>query len=505
MSGLIATIERRPQAAFAVFLALHAVVWTALPALLYPNLPLDLIEALTYGREWQLGYDKLPPLPWWLVEIVYRVIGVDTAYYALAQLAVIGAFAAIFMTARPLVGGVGALVSVLILDGLHYFHFTAAKFNHDVIQLPLWALAGFAFHAGLRHGRLVHWALLGLAIGLALWAKYFVAVLAAPLALFLLVDRDARKALAMPGPYVALALAAVVMAPHLVWLVRNDFLPFAYASARSAPSRGLFDHVLHPVVFAVSQLVFLIPALLIAAALVWPKARDGAPAPPSTADDFDRRIVTLLAFGPAAATIALSAISGRGTIAMWGYPLWLFLGLWMVLYAPRALDAARLARIGPLWAAVFVLFAVVFTVSYAVLPAFDHRYRAVFFPGDRLADELARRYRAATGRPLVYVVGSMWEGGNVAHYAREQPRVLIDGDPRRAPWIDLGDLRNKGAVVVWTNGDPAVMPIGLRTLAGDAQVQPPFTLPYRRGEGAVTVGWAILRPQPAFAWVTPPP
>ena len=501
MSGLIATIERRPQAAFAVFLALHALVWTALPARLYPNLPLDLIEALTYGREWQLGYDKLPPLPWWLVEIVYRLIGLDTAYYALAQLAVIGAFAAIFMTARPLVGGVGALVSVLILDGLHYFHFTAAKFNHDVIQLPLWALAGFAFHAALKHGRLLQWVLLGLAIGLALWAKYFVAVLAAPLALFLLVDRDARKALASPGPYVALVVAAVVMAPHLLWLVRNDFLPFAYASARSAPSRGLFDHLLHPVVFAVSQLVFLIPALLIAAALVWPKARDEAPTTPSTADAFDRRIVTLLAFGPAATTVALSAISGRGTIAMWGYPLWLFLGLWMVLHAPRVLEPARLARIGALWAAVFVLFAVVFAVSYSVLPAIDHRYRAVFFPGDRLADELALRYRAATGRPLVYVVGSMWEGGNVAHYASEQPRVLIDGDPRRAPWIDLGDLRSKGAVVVWTDGDPAVMPIALRTLAGDAQVQPPFTLPYRRGDGAITVGWAILRPQPAFAWI----
>jgi 4-amino-4-deoxy-L-arabinose transferase-like glycosyltransferase len=504
MSGLIATIERRPQAAFAVFLALHALVWTALPARLYPNLPLDLIEALTYGREWQLGYDKLPPLPWWLVEIVYRLIGLDTAYYALAQLAVIGAFAAIFMTARPLVGGVGALVSVLILDGLHYFHFTAAKFNHDVIQLPLWALAGFAFHAALKHGRMLHWALLGLAIGLALWAKYFVAVLAAPLALFLLVDRDARKALASPGPYVALVVAAVVMAPHLLWLIRNDFLPFAYASARAAPSRGLFDHLLHPVVFAVSQLVFLIPALLIAAALVWPKARDEAPTTPSTADAFDRRIVTLLAFGPAATTVALSAISGRGTIAMWGYPLWLFLGLWMVLHAPRVVEPARLARIGALWAAVFVLFAVVFAVSYSVLPAIDHRYRAVFFPGDRLADELALRYRAATGRPLVYVVGSMWEGGNVAHYASEQPRVLIDGDPRRAPWIDLGDLRSKGAVVVWTDGDPAVMPIALRTLAGDAQVQPPFTLPYRRGDGAVTVGWAILRPQPAFAWIKLP-
>ena len=341
MSGLIATIERRPQAAFAVFLALHFLVWTALPALLYPNLPLDLIEALTYGREWQLGYDKLPPLPWWLVELVHQLVGVDAAYYALAQIAVVGAFAVVWLTARPLVGPVGALVSVLILDGLHYFHYTAAKFNHDVIQLPLWALAGYAFHAALRRGRVLHWMLLGLALGLALWAKYFVVVLAAPLALFLLFDRDARKALATPGPWIALAVALLVMAPHLLWLVRNDFLPFAYASARAAPSRGLLDHVLHPVVFAVGQLGFLLPALLIAAALVWPrpKADEAAADVAAKADAFDRRIVTLLAFGPAAITIALSALTGRGAIAMWGYPLWLFLGLWIVLYAPAAIDA----------------------------------------------------------------------------------------------------------------------------------------------------------------------
>ena len=58
--------------------------------------------------------------------------------------------AAVWKTARPLVGAVGALVAILIIDGMHYFNFTAAKFNHDVIELPFWALAGFAFHAGLR-------------------------------------------------------------------------------------------------------------------------------------------------------------------------------------------------------------------------------------------------------------------------------------------------------------------------------------------------------------------
>src|SRR6266513_1736649 len=270
MPGLIATIERRPRAAFAAFLALPVVIWTALPALLYPNLPLDLIEALTYGREWQLGYDKLPPLPWWLVELVYRTAGHDVAYYALAQIAVVLAFAIVWLTARELVGTVGALVAVLIIDGLHYFHCTVAKFNNDVIQLPLWAFAGYAFHAALRRRRMVHWLLLGITLGLALWAKYFVVVLAAPLVLFLLFDRDARPALATPGPFVALAVALLIMTPHLVWLVRTDFLPFAYASARAAPSRGLLDHVLHPLMFALGQLAFLLPALLLAAAVVWP-------------------------------------------------------------------------------------------------------------------------------------------------------------------------------------------------------------------------------------------
>jgi hypothetical protein len=115
----------------------------------------------------------------------------------------------------------------------------------------------------------------------------------------------------------------------------------------------------------------------------------------------------------------------------------------------------------------------------------------------------------------------MWEGGNVGHYAPEQPRVLIDGDPRRAPWIDLGDLRSKGAVVLWTCSenaptlaspasgegikgggctiDTAAIPLPFRAIGEDAQVQPPFALPFRHGDMMLIVGWAILRPLPTFS------
>ena len=491
-TGFIDWIEAAPRTAFAAFLALHFVVWTALPTLLYANLPLDLIEALTYGREWQLGYDKLPPLPWWLVEIMHRAFGADPAYYALAQAVVIIAFVAVWATARPLVGATGALVAVLIIDGMHYFQYTAVKFNHDVIQLPFWALAGYAFHAALKRGRTSNWLLLGFAFGSALWAKYFVVVLAAPYALFLIFDRDARRALATPGPWLAFIVALVIAAPHIVWLFQTDFLPLAYAEHRASDVRGWYDHILHPAAFIGSQIFFLLPSFFIAAALLWPKPKARQQA---AADAFDRRIVTLLAFGPGLAMIALIAVSGRGTFAMWGYPLWLFVGLWIVLALRATLDRERLAHVVAHWGVVFAIFAIVFLVNYSVLPLIDHRYRAVFYPGNTLAATLTQRFRDATGTKLRYVVGAMWDGGNLAHYSPDQPEVLIDGLPRRAPWIDLADLRKYGAMVVWSGGDTAHLPAQFLAVAGSAEIGAPFDLPMRRGYGALHVGWAILKPQ----------
>jgi Dolichyl-phosphate-mannose-protein mannosyltransferase len=494
-TGLLAWIADFPGRAFAAFLALHAVVWTVLPTLLYPNLPLDLIEALVYGREWQLGYDKLPPLPWWLVQMTYQFVGHDFAYYLLAEIAVVAAFALVFAAARPMVGAVGALVSVLIIDGLHYLNYTAAKFNHDVIQLPFWALAGFAFHRALRGRRWADWLLLGLALGLSLWAKYFVVVLAAPMALFLLLDRDARKTLATPGPYIAAAAALITAAPHLVWLVKSDFLPLAYAEHRAVLPRGWYDYLWHPLAFAIGQLFFLLPPLLIAAPLFFPRRTANEPEPQWRPDAYDHRIVSLLAFGPMATVLAMAAVSGRGTVALWGYPLWLFAGLWLVMWSSRVFDALRLARIVVTWAIVFVCLALAFVVNYDVLPRFDHRYRAVFFPGASLGRDISRQYQAATGTPLVYVIGTMWDGGNVAHYSPSHPRVLIDGEPQRAPWIDLSDLKARGAVVVWTDSDPNKLPAKFAAVAGGATMQAPLALPFRRGPGSVSVGWAILKPQ----------
>jgi hypothetical protein len=472
-----------------VFAAGHAAIWTLLPLVLYPNLPLDLIEALTYGREWQLGYDKLPPLPWWLVEIAWRAFHSDFPYYALGQISVLTAFAAVWALMLRFASPAAAAASVLIIDGLHFFNFTAPKFNHDVVQLPFWALAGLAFHGALRTGHLGHWALLGVALGVAFWAKYFVIVLVLPLALFTLIDPQARRHLATPGPYAAATIGLAIVAPHLVWLFQNDWLPLNYVEAR-AKTGGWLGHVTHPSLFALAQLFWLLPALLIALPLLRrPPDHDA-----TAAGDLDRRILALLAFGPAATLLAASALSGRGLITMWGYPLWLFLGSFIVVSVSTQIDRRALARLAGGWGVVTGLYVSAFVVEYGVLPQIDHRYRAVLFPGDRLAEEITTRYRAQTGTPLRYVVGTMWVGGNIGHYSPDHPRALIDGEPRRAPWIAPGDLAAKGGIVVWMTGDPHVVPAPLAKAARNAAVQPPLTLPMRRGNGEVSVGWGIIPP-----------
>jgi len=180
---------------------------------------------------------------------------------------------------------------------------------------------------------------------------------------------------------------------------------------------------------------------------------------------------------------------------MWGFPLWLFVGLWIVMAVRPVLDRERIGRVVAAWGAVFAIFAGVFVADYTLLPLLDHRYRAVLFPGAKLGETLTERFHAATGKPLRYVIGSMWDGGNLAHYSPDQPQVLVDGEPARAPWIDLAVLRKDGAVVVWTKGDPKVLPTPFAAIAPGAEIGAPFNLPMRRGFGTVHVGWAILKPQ----------
>jgi hypothetical protein len=111
---------------------------------------------------------------------------------------------------------------------------------------------------------------------------------------------------------------------------------------------------------------------------------------------------------------------------------------------------------------------------------------------------MTKEFQRQTGEPLRYVIGRIYPAGALAHYAREgRPRVLIDGDPKRAPWIDIADLKRHGAIVVWIDFDRKALPPYAMEVAKDAVVQPPLEIPWlwRGGITENGIGWAILKPQ----------
>ena len=135
------------------------------------NLQIDLLEGLALGKEWQLGYWKHPPLPWWTMELVYRAVGDVRALYLLGPLASVVAMFAVWRLGRDTVGAPSALIAALTLEGIHFFNFTAVKFNNDVMQLPFWALVGLSVYRALTSKQNTHWIWSGIWLALAFWIR----------------------------------------------------------------------------------------------------------------------------------------------------------------------------------------------------------------------------------------------------------------------------------------------------------------------------------------------
>ena len=102
-------------------------MWSVLPLLVCGNLQLDLAEGLALGREWQLGYWKHPPLPWWTAEAAYWLTGSIYSVYLLSPLTIVACFYSVWLLARDTIGAFRGLIAVLALEGIHFYNFSVCS------------------------------------------------------------------------------------------------------------------------------------------------------------------------------------------------------------------------------------------------------------------------------------------------------------------------------------------------------------------------------------------
>jgi hypothetical protein len=497
LSGLTEYARRSPGTCLAVVLALHVVIWTALPALLSHNLQLDLVEDLALGREWQLGYWKHPPLPWWVADLTYRLTGDVHAVYVLGPLAAAACMYAVWLLGRDIVGGFQSLIAVLALEGIHFFNFSVPKFAHDQMQLPFWAMTALFLYRALTHGRAHDWVFAGASLALCFWSKYAAFALAGSIGLFLLFDPQARRSLRTPGPWLMALAFFVVIAPNLNWLIETGFMPLHYVDARAKIATHWYHVFTYPLQWTASQLFFIAPAIgLMALALTG--ARRQAPADEQMA--FARRYLAMLALGPFLVTTAIALFAGRLPVAMWGYPLWSFAPLAAIAWFGPVREGTQARRFAAAFAVVFVAMPLAYALVEGLEPALRDRPKATQFPGRQLAQEITKAWRDKFATPLPFVGGGEFATNNIAVYSADRPHVIVHADPAISPWVDREELRRRGAVIVWEDGqlDAAAM-AQLRLAYPGLDVQDPLTLPRRTYVGGglrpVRVHFAIVPPR----------
>jgi hypothetical protein len=385
-----------------------------------------------------------------------------------------------------------ALLSALSLDGLLYLTGDAAELNNNIALNFAWALAVLFFVRAVRTGQAIDWLALGTAVGVGLWCKYTLGVLAAVMAGYLIFDRNGRRHLLSPGPYWAALLAGAVFLPHAVWMAEHDFQTLRYAAERSSSGgTGWARHVNNPAMFVVGQLVKLLPVLAILIPVIGLRSTavslDGSTAAPSPTDA-ERTLLRWVVIGPIALLLILSLATGCQLRDIWGSSLFTFAGVWLLVEG-GVFSPARLRLSARLWGVVAVGMWTLWSVKNIAYPYVYLRPTRVNYPGRPLADEIARRWHVRRDEPFAIVAGEGWRASLVCCYAPHRPMVYSAGrmgelafDPKTVFWTSDGDFASRGGVIVWDAADLGdELPDSVRRRFPGAETQPPIVLPYQTG------------------------
>jgi 4-amino-4-deoxy-L-arabinose transferase-like glycosyltransferase len=440
----------------------HVLVWTLQPTLAQSNLAdsVDMVENWVWGKEWQLGYWKHPPFFAWVTGAWFALLPrADWAYHLLAALnAAVGlagvwALTGVADAERADHGRRRRLLALAALAITPIYGFLALKFNANAILLAVWPWATWAFLKALRAPTAANGAILGALLGVAMLSKYVSLVVVIGMIAVVLADPRRRALVRSPAALAALAVGAVVFAPHGVWMVATEFRTLAYAEHQTAASTGQFLNYL--VRLPLSMALFLAPALgLILLAL--PRADRsslGAVLARAASPEGRRRIAAFT--GISFATMVLLGVWKWAKLSsQWGFPL-VYAVPWLVVSTP-GLDDRRLrldrvaALVGLVWAGLIVTAPIVDVVGVAT------RSRVHREPYAELGEEVTRIWRdAAAGARLDVVAGTFDLANNVAFYSPDAPSMLIDFDREKSPWITPARLARHGVVVVCRLDDEA--------------------------------------------------
>lgn len=428
--------NRLPPSAIYGFLLLYGTLWVFIPTFLNGSYPLDVTEGLYWGREWQWGYYKHPPLSSWILHLFHLAFG-KAGPYLLSQLSIGLTLWLIYRLGRKILPPQTALAGTLLTMGIVYYSWPSPEFNHNIAQLPVWIGLIYTLYLATTANRLRDWLLFGLLAGLGMLVKYTVAILLAAALLYTLTGTR-RRLWRSAGPWLAVVLAGLVFLPNLIWLADNNWLPFVYAQARSAEADGRWSVF----GFLATQAANHLPLLLI---LLLTRSRLRLPENPNHGLHF----LYFMGLAPVLLLSLAAFVFNIGVRDMWGMPMWNLSGLLVAAMLPVPTFVRQYPR---LLAALAVWLAFV-TALLAIFAVWGGQIRnkpsRIHWPQTALAQQAYTQWRQLSTCRLDTVGGSPWLAALAATAVSDRPSVMIAGEPAYSPWITAERLNKHGVLIVW--------------------------------------------------------
>jgi hypothetical protein len=289
------------------------------------GLGVDESYMVTAGRVLSLGYFDHPPAAWWLSRGAAQLFGTE------APVAVRLPFIGLFAVSQVLMWRIGCLVA----DSRCGFWAAVALNLSPVfgVTTGTWVLPDGPLDAALLGAALclLHalqsdpragrrrtpgwWVGAGLCAGLALFSKYTAVLTIAGAFLYLLGSRRDRHWFGRWEPYAALAVAASVFSPVLVWNAGHGWASFAFQGDRAT---GMQFHPLAPLATLGGEALFVLPWIWLPMMVLFVRGfRRDAP--------WTHRLLVFLAAPPIIGFALISASSSQRMLFHWAAPGYLML------------------------------------------------------------------------------------------------------------------------------------------------------------------------------------
>lgn len=403
----------------------------------------DMTELIAWSRDPALGYFKHPPLAAWIVAAWFAVLPLtEFSYYLLAMLMPVAALWIAWRLSADDLDLDKRLFGLALLTLVPFFNFHALKYNVNTVLMPLWAVTTLWF---LRSYRARNWryaALAGLGAALCMYGKYWSIFLLAGLVIAALIDRRRVAYFRSPAPWITIAVGALALMPHIIWLVHNEFAPVAYARAAHG-TKLLGEVALGALGYLAGSIAYIVIPLIAVAVAARPDARMLADM--AWPEEDDRRLAAAAFWAPLLLPVVGALAGGMEITSLWSMSAWTLLPV-LLLSSPRVtIGVGDMQRV--LGLALLLPF-----VAAALSPAIAHFTANAGKPTQAqqalLAQQIEREWHTVTPRPLRFVGGDMDLAYGVIAYAADRPHALPG-----LPAPGAGALKRGGMAFVCASDD----------------------------------------------------